>query len=206
MSYGYVGATPSQKKPNTGVFTSNDVADLEQDKLWGGGLELIESIAANNNKPTFSTLKVDEYDMHMLTWRNVQITNDNYSLIMLLDTGSGFHTSTEYTYGMEYIFSGSSTVNRQTSNGAGHHWLNVSTGNQGQERCNGIMYLSNLKSGQFARYTQEGVYPNNSGNVGTIFGGGVFDGNTLEVTQIRLQQDSAGDIIQGQFTLYGIRK
>mgnify|MGYP001217874056 CR=1 FL=1 len=104
MSYGYVGATPSQKKPNTGVFTSNDVADLEQDKSWGGGLELIESIAASNDKPTFSNLKVDEYDVHMLTWRGVQITTDNNSLIMLLDTGSGFLTGTEYVYSMEYLF------------------------------------------------------------------------------------------------------
>jgi len=205
MSYGYVGATPSQKKPNTGVFTSNDVADLEQDKSWGGGLELIESIAASNDKPTFSNLKVDEYDVHMLTWRGVQITNDNNSLVMLLDTGSGFHTSTEYTYSMEYLFQ-SGSVARQVSNGAGHHWLNVSCGNQAGERANGIMYLNNLKSGQYARYTQEGSYMNNSGVIGTLFGGGVLDVNTNAVTQIRLQQDSAGDIIQGQFTLYGIKK
>lgn len=205
MSYGYVGTTPSQKKPNTGVFTSNDVADLEQDKSWGGGLELIESIAASNNKPTFSNLKVDEYDIHMLTWRGVQITTDNQSLVMLLDTGSGFHTSTEYTYGMEYLFKGGS-VARMVSNGAGHHWLNISAGNQAGERANGIMYLSNLKSGQYARYTQEGSYMNASGVIGTLFGGGVLDVNTNAVTQIRLQQDSAGDIIQGQFTLYGIKK
>ena len=205
MSYGYIGAIPSQKKPNTGVFQPNEVADLEQDKSWGGGLELIESIAASNDKPTFSNLKVDEYDVHMLTWRGVQITNDNNSLIMLLDTGSGFHTGTEYTYSMEYLFQGGS-VSRQVSNGASHHWLNVSCGNQAGERANGIMYLNNLKSGQYARYTQEGAYMNNSGVIGTLFGGGVLDVNTNTVTQIRLQQDSSGDIIQGQFTLYGIKR
>lgn len=205
MSYGYVGNTPSQKKPNTGVFTSNDITDLEQDNLWGGGLELIESIAANNNKVDFTNLKVDEYDTHMLTWRNVQIGTDNNSLVMLLNTGSGFLTGTEYTYAMEYLFKGGS-VARQTSNGAAHHWLAVSAGNQTEERANGFMYLNFLKAGQFARYTHEGVYTNNSGTVGTIFGGGVMDGNTLAVTQIRLQEDSAGDIIKGQFTLYGIKK
>ena len=140
----------------------------------------------------------------MLTWRGVQITDDNYSLIMLLDTGSGFHTG-DYTYSMEYLFQ-SGSVARQVSNGAGHHWLNVSAGNQAGERANGIMYLNNLKSGQYARYTQEGAYMNASGVIGTLFGGGVLDANTNAVTQIRLQQDSSGDIIQGQFTLYGIRK
>lgn len=205
MSYGYTGATPSQKKPNTGVFQVNDVADLEQDKSWGGGLELIESIAASNNKPTFSNLKVDEYDIHMLTWRGVQITTDNQSLIMLLDTGSGFLTGTEYVYSMEYLFQ-SGSVARMVSNGGGHHWLNISAGNQAGERANGIMYLSNLKSGEYARYTQEGAYMNNSGTIGTLFGGGAIDASTNAVTQIRLQQDSSGDIIQGQFTLYGIKK
>lgn len=205
MSYGYVGTTPSQKKPNTGVFTSNDVADLEQDKSWGGGLELIESIAASNNQPTFSNLKVDEYDVHMLTWRGVQINTDNQSLVMRLDTGSGFHASTEYTYSMEYLFKGGS-VARMVSNGASIHWLNISAGNQAGERANGIMYLSHLKSGQYARYTQEGSYMSASGVIGTLFGGGVLDVNTNAVTQIRLLQDNGGDIIQGQFTLYGIKK
>ena len=205
MSYGYIGATPSQKKPNTGVFQPNEVADLEQDKLWGGGLELIESIAASNDKPTFSNLKVDEYDIHMLTWRGVQITTDNQSLIMLLDTGSGFLTGSEYVYSMEYLFQ-SGSVARMVSNGGGHHWLNISAGNQAGERANGIMYLSNLKSGEYARYTQEGAYMNASGTIGTLFGGGAIDASTNAVTQIRLQQDSSGDIIQGQFTLYGIKK
>ena len=33
MSYGYIGATPSQKKPNTGVFQPNEVADLENSRI-----------------------------------------------------------------------------------------------------------------------------------------------------------------------------
>ena len=205
MSYGYVGNTPSQKKPNTGVFTSNDITDLEQDNLWGGGLELIESIAANNNKVDFTNLKVDEYDTHFLTWRNVQINTDGESLVMLLDTGSGFLTGTEYVYSMEYLHKGGA-VARQTSNGTSFHFLNVSCGNQSGEKANGFMYLNFLKAGQFARYTHEGVFTNVNGTVGTIFGGGAIDASTNAVTQIRLQQDNGGNIIQGQFTLYGIKK
>ena len=105
MPYGYLGQnTPNQTVSNSGVFSISDVADLEKQGKFGGSLELIEEQTVSSAVTTidFTSIQENKYDVHLLTFDNVQnsggIPNDGFRLY---ESGV-LETASVYQYALQY--------------------------------------------------------------------------------------------------------
>ena len=102
MSYGYIGKTPNQVASNTGVISSQEAAELEENVQLGGALELIESQnIANQQYLEFTNLKTDIYDVHMLTLNSLKRVTDGTNLGLQMEVGGAYLTTNEYPYSTE---------------------------------------------------------------------------------------------------------
>ena len=115
----YIGTQPNNVKKNIGLYTPNEILQLEKDGNWGGSIELIESQTFSSvSSVIFDEIKEDIYDVHFITIDNFQQDGgDNYGMRWLLsnDGGSSYETS---NYAMAYFnltSGGSTTDNKDTS-------------------------------------------------------------------------------------------
>ena len=204
MSYGYLGNEPSQLKSNTGIFTVNDVADLEQDNEFGGAMEFIESITVSNEPADFETLHLDKYAFHVLVFKGMQLTNDEQYLALRFNNGSGYQAGTAYVASM--LNFGPTNKGEYKSNGQGYIYLSRKAGNQNKERINGIAWIYGLSSGQFPHVQVNSVYQDQNGQNQGVYGGGTYDLDTNAITGVRVCQHTTTDnLIEGQATLYGVK-
>ena len=203
MSYGYVGSEPSQVTKNTGVFNVNDAADLNAQKNFSGALQLIETIEVTNSDAQFTNLKVNEYDIHFLTFQNVLLTTDNQSIVLKVDVGGGY-SSANYFLSQQII---GGTLTEIKSNNYGHYWLTISQGGAvNEERGNGYVYIYNLKNGEYPFFTNEAAYSNNTSSCRNNIAAGGWSGSTAEVVGLQILQDAVTSNFQeGKFSLYGIK-
>ena len=86
MPYGVLGSQADQTAKNFGVFSVNDVADLEKQGKFGGSLELIQEIdqTSMTAQVEMTSIKESEYDMHIVQLTNVKPENDNKSFFVCL--------------------------------------------------------------------------------------------------------------------------
>ena len=102
MSYGYIGKTPNQVASNTGVISSQEAAELEENVQLGGALELIESQNISSQQYLeFTNLKTDIYDVHLLTLNSLKLVTDGTNLGLQMEVGGAYLTTNEYPYATE---------------------------------------------------------------------------------------------------------
>ena len=165
---------------------------------------MIETIEVTNSDAQFTNLKVNEYDIHFLTFQNVLLTTDNQSIVLKVDVGGGY-SSTNYFLSQQIISQG--TLTEIKSNNYGHYWLTISQGGAvNEERGNGYVYIYNLKNGEYPFFTNEAAYSNNGSNCRNNIAAGGWSGSTAEVVGLQILQDAVTSNFQeGKFSLYGIK-
>ena len=79
MSFGYVGATPSQVKFNTGVYSLTDYNSQRKTNHFGGVYEHIQTIEVTSAQASiaFTDIKEDKYDVHRLICDEASMTTSN---------------------------------------------------------------------------------------------------------------------------------
>ena len=206
----YIGTQPNDVKKNTGLYTPNEILQLEKDGHWGGSLELIEeqttSGAVNYN---FTSIKENVYDVHLLQISGYTSPNGSQDFGLRFYESGVLETASVYQYTYQSCgVGGSFYENRST--GANH----IRFDNTGSENWvqHLYVYLYNLgNSSQYSFATQQamprrnttgGSY--NSSGTYAMFGGGVLpQASTVDGIQI---YNSATTSTAGTAKLYGVKQ
>jgi len=205
----YIGTQPNDVKKNTGLYTPNEILQLEKDGHWGGSLELIEEInISSTGAIDITNIKENVYDVHLLTFDDFVTTAvaDALSIRLSNDSGSTFETS-NYQYALQYGQSNGSFGELKTTSGTG---LKDITGNiKGTNaRANGYVYLYNL--GNSSKYSFI-TFQSSTTVVSTLifqirFGGGTYT-VAETINALRIDGDSfTGTPTGGNIKLYGVKQ
>ena len=85
--FGYIPEAPIQEPfQNKGIFTPSDIYSLDQIDKWTqlGQLELIATQTGTNVASVdFTAIKETEYNVHFMTFNNMQSVNDNAEIMKL---------------------------------------------------------------------------------------------------------------------------
>ena len=207
--YGFVPSSPTQARgANTGIFEVNDVTDLLLAEQWSGDfgkLELIQTQDLTGTTPTaidFTDLQESTYNVHFLTYNNLQITGglDTIRARVSNDGGSTFESTSNYDSAIQTMTTGGtfSEVTRtsfQSFDRLGQNAVN--------EPYNGYIYIYN--AGDSSKYTFL-THHNTNENDGFRFGSQVYTvAETVNAFRLQLgtyQFKDVGSVI----SLYGIKE
>jgi len=152
--FGYIPESPEQSFGNNkGIFTPTDIYDLTRaDKYTNyGQLELIETQTGTDVATVdFTAIKETEYNVHFMTFNNMQSANDNIEVtqIQLYENGV-LETASVYQLARQNCSTVSFAENRTTGSDAMK--LLGGSGNQANEKQCGYAYFYNL--GDSAKYS-----------------------------------------------------
>ena len=207
MPYGVLGSQADQTAKNFGVFSVNDVADLEKQGKFGGSLELIQEInqTSMTSQVDMTSIKESEYDMHIVQLTNVKPENDNKSFFMRLsaDGGSSFRSS---DYNIAYYSRNTfGTVTDGMSTTYTAFLIGSPIGNNTYENLNCTMYLQNLgNSSLFSTGYVVSNYMDGNGYIYGNYGFNAYDGGAETHNALRFVM-TQGDLT-GNFKLYGYKE
>lgn len=205
--YGYIPEAPEQSFGNNkGIFTPKDIYDLTRaDKYTNyGQLELIETKDLTGTTPTtidFTDLKEDIYNVHFLTYNNLQITGgaDTIRARVSNDGGSTFESTSNYDSAIQTMtvagsFGESTRTNFQSFDRIGQNAVN--------QAYNGYIYIYN--AGDSSKYTFL-THHNTNQNDGFRFGSQVYKvAETVNAFRLFLTTHQFRDV-GSVVSLYGIR-
>ena len=212
MPFGYIGQNQTkQKVKNSGVLSSFEISHLEKQCHAGGSLELIDTISFSSGVSTVSAtnLQEDKYDVHLIHWKNFEITTSGggtcQTNFQLAENGtfttSGYQRAVQGANAGGSDFEGKSTSDSRIFNA-------YSTGNGNNINFSVYMYLYN--AGDSSKYTFATCHSssvNGATQYGFEFGSGVLPQASL-VNGIRIIENNrvgAGNAnISGTASLYGI--
>ena len=195
---------------NTGIFTTNDINELSSFGQWsgsGGQLELIQTIEhqANVTHFDFVNIKEDIYNVHFLTFNNLQTpTVSNYVEIRLSnDNGSTFETS-NYDRGIQYGGINGTFGESKSTTAQEFGVLSYTTANNSK---NGYVYLYNLGSDDKHSYiTHHSPIGVENSTTGWFYFGSQQYMTAEKIDAIRvLNSGSNIQFSSGSMSLYGIR-
>ena len=191
--FGYITDVEQAFRDNKGIFTPQDIIELDQENKWTnfGQLELIQTQSVSSVATVdFTSIKENIYQVHFLTM--IAEGGADYDILLKNSADDGFETS-NYKYGIQYGTSaGSFGEDRSTSD-------SKIMFTQGSANENGYAYFYNLGDSTQYSYVTNHAYGVN----GFKFGSGVR--SVAEVVNgIRIDGRS-GDITSAIISLYGIR-
>jgi len=205
--FGYIPESPEQSFGNNkGVFTPKDIYDLTRaDKYTNyGQLELIETKDLTGTTPTtidFTDLKEDIYNVHFLTYNNLQITgSDTIRARVSNDGGSTFESTSQYDTALQTMttagsFSESTRQNFQSFDRIGQNAVN--------QAYNGYIYIYN--AGDSTKFTFLTAHVTNQ-NDGFRFGSYVYhEAETVNAFRLLLTSNTFKDV-GSVVSLYGIKE
>lgn len=209
MPYGYIGATPSQVKFNTGNFSLNDINQLKKTNNFGGVYEHIETIEVTSATPNiaFTNLKEDKYDVHRIIADEVSMTS-SYRVNCRLSTngGSSFITS-GYTRVTTWRNEDNSDSGEYSSNSEDAIWYSVGTDNSSDTATAGA-YLNFYNLGNSSKekgltFEHAGHNTNNNKNY-MVYGAYQYES---QVTVNAIQFFAyTGNLDKGIYRLYGLKR
>tara|TARA_R100001015_G_C4538005_1_gene102716 strand:+ start:33 stop:668 length:636 start_codon:yes stop_codon:yes gene_type:complete len=205
--YGYIPESPDQSFGNNkGIFTPNDIYDLTKaDKYTSyGQLELIETqnISGTVAQVDFTSIKQNIYNVHFLTYNNIQIDTDANEMGIRIGDGSSFIAGGYQTAIQEGNSNGTFSETKSTSQT--YFRLGGDTGTGTNENANGFVYFYNLgNSSKYSFVTCHCVTWDRNPYAKMVFGSSFF-GDTREVTALRCFI-TTGNFDNGSISLYGVK-
>jgi len=200
----YIGTQPNDVKKNIGVYTPNEILQLEKDGNWGGSLELIEEkpISAVSSA-IFTNIKETVYDVHFLTVNTFIPSIDNTGLQMRFFENGVEENGSVYQYAQFIQDTTSSGEFRSTS--ATALVLNWNSGNGAGETGQSYSYLYNLgNSSKYSFYSgMENHWYYTLNSIRHSFGGGVLP-QASTVDQIKIFVSSG--TFSATAKLYGVKQ
>ena len=202
--YGYIGKEVEQAfKSNKGIFTPQDIIELDQENKWTnfGQLELIESqtVSSSVSSVEFTSMKENIYNVHFLTYTDVHNADGNDE-IRLSFLKSGVSSGPNQRANLRMRANGTFNERRSTSTSYMEIASNTDT-------ANGYVYFYNFGDStkiSTASSHSSSITGSASGNAQqSVFGMSVRTSADV-INGIKIIADST-NIIQGSFSLYGIR-
>ena len=170
-------------------------------------LILIDSVSASNS----ATVTLggadwdDSYNVYMVSNNNVVCQTDTQSLLFrLLDSSNNPLTASSYDVVWKVL---RANTTPEDAYGSGTFFMGVDNyiGTATGEVANGTTYIFNANnSSEYTMITQTTAYVNNSAQLRGMHGGGVFE--SAEATKGVQFYMNSGNIVSGEFKLYGIKK
>ena len=202
----YIGTQPNDVKKNTGLYTPNEILQLEKDGHWGDSLELIEAQTASSDSAIdFLSIQENKYDVHLLQVNNYQADTDNTILTVKLYESGVLETASVYTVAIQGGRA-NGTFSEYKSTASGNGVMNIASGidNASSSSANGYIYFYNFgnaskysfATAQFSYIYYTDVYEMN-------FGGGVLPQASL-VNGFRIVANAG--TFSGNFKLYGVKQ
>ena len=147
------------------------------------------------------------YDVYMVRFDNVIGSSGNNNLEVRVTESGTPNTTSNYDFAHKELDATATFTNRSATN-SDHFQVNIQVGNDSSfnEQSNGILYIFDANnSGEYTFLTYETVFLNPfSGELLGSKGGGVFT-STSTVNGINIFF-SSGNIDNGNFVLYGLKK
>ena len=202
--YGYIGKEVTQAfRDNKGIFTPQDIIELDQENKWTnfGQLELIESqtVSSSVSSVEFTSMKENIYNVHFLTYTDVHNADGNDE-IRLSFLKSGVSSGPNQRANLRMRANGTFNERRSTSTSYMEIASNTDT-------ANGYVYFYNFGDStkiSTASSHSSSITGSASGNAQqSVFGISVRTSADV-INGIKIIADST-NIIQGSFSLYGIR-
>jgi len=208
--HGYVGTVGHTQaiKSNSGVFSPNEVIDLDSDNVWfnAGQLELIEtqSVTSSTASVIFSDIKETEYDVHFVTWNNFQSTVTNKRFVMRFYESGTEESASVYRSSYQGCRTDSFGPNQDDSDS--QIFLGTNTTTTSNQSDSGYVYIYN--AGDSSKYTfanshSTGMYQYGP-NYATYFGGAILPQASV-VDQFKFFSTATSNIEHVDISLYGIR-
>ena len=146
----------------------------------------------------------NSYDVYQVVANNIECDTDTKTLTFRFLDSSNATINTGYSVAYKTLKS-----NATFGNDAGDltvaPFIDLYLGTGTGEQANGVLYIFNSNNAsEYTFYTQEISYLNNSGVLTGNQGGGVL--KSAEVTKGLTFVMSGGNIDNGTFTLYGLKK
>ena len=206
--FGYIPESPEQSFGNNkGIFTPTDIYDLTRaDKYTNyGQLELIETQTGTNVATVdFTAIKETEYNVHFMTFNNMQSANDNAEIMKLQFYESGVVESAGvYQRARQNCSTVSFSETRSTTDDSIS--LLGGSGNQSNEKQCAYAYFYNLgDSTKYSFCTWQADTWTSDPYLFVGFGSGVLP-QASAVNGIRVKTNS-GNIATFTISLYGIKE
>ena len=178
--HGYIGTVGHTQaiKSNSGVFSPNEIIDLDSDNVWlnAGQLELIEtqSVTSSTASVIFSDIKQNEYDTHFATWNNFQGSTHNRRLILRFYEEGVEESASVYESAYQGCRTDGFGANQTT--GEDSIFLSINTSTAASQSDSGYVYIYNAGDGSKYTYTTShstGMYQNGP-SYSSYFGGGIL--------------------------------
>jgi len=205
----YIGTQVNNVKKNSGIYTPNEILQLEKEGSWGGSTELITSNSSDNSAQTleFNNCLVGEHDVYLIQWKNFVPANDENMLYFRLKNASGEILSGYQYAGFYNTATGGSGEDKSTS--ATYLRIMGGGGSSTGENANGHIYIYGASTSERTAVSYSSSYIDQNALYQNIMGGGVYD--TAEVsTGVMFRSISSGGTLGNINTLdvsiYGIKK
>ena len=205
MPYGYLGTTPNQQLNNSGVFSVEEALALKNVGELGGSLELIETQIYSSGTVSavdFTSIKGAKYDVHFLTWSNVDFASEEVPALRFAESGT-WETASVYEFALQgYGTGGTFTENKST----GETYCLL--GNYTNDNTNGCAYIYNAhNSSKYTFVTSQSMDDDQDSSPQSI---GIFGGNVLPqastVDGIRFTGSASTNFSSFTVKLYGVKQ
>ena len=168
-----------------------------------GSLELIETQTVSGAVSTvdFTSIKQDIYNVHLLTYNNIQIDTDANEMGIRVGDGSSYIAGGYQTAMSEGNAAGTFSETKSTSQT--YFRLGGDTGTGSNENANGNVYFYNLgDSAKYSFVTHQCVSWDRNPYTKMTFGSSVF-ADVREVSELRCFI-TTGNLDNGTISLYGL--
>ena len=207
--FGYIPESPAQSFGNNkGIFTPTDIYDLTRaDKFTQyGQLELIQTQTGTDVASVdFTAIKETEYNVHFMTFDNMQSANDNAEIMKLQFYESGVVESAGVYQRARQNMTATGSFGETRSTTDDSISLLGGSGNQSNEKQCAYAYFYNLgDSTKYSFCTWQADTWTSDPYLFVGFGSGVLP-QASTVDGIKVKTNS-GNIATFTITLYGIKE
>jgi len=208
MPYGYLGTAPNQIKKNSGVFSVDDINELEAKNHFGGSMKLITEINASTaSSIVLDTIFEGAYDVHLLHLNSILYSANAETPVMRFsnDGGSSYEVGTAYNYGFQKMAAHDFFGEGRHAGTTGIFEIMGKGGSTAVRKNHSYIYLYNLgDSSKYSYCTSHNIGSDDAGNSITHWGGGMYTGiETVNAIQILC---TSGATITGNIKLYGLKQ
>lgn len=188
------------------ILTSNGAGVLPtfQD-LASGWTRLTTQTASSDTSIDFTSSIDSTYVTYAVVASNIVIATDSQDLQFRASTdgGSSYLAGTNYTYQLDKVTAGTSTLTENSSGGA-QMSITKTQGNAATESCSFVLYLFDPASTATHKGVRSQSFWLDPGSVAALGDMAGAVKTTSAVDAIRFIS-SSGNITSGRFTLYGIK-
>ena len=146
------------------------------------------------------------YDVYKVVISDLKIDTDTVGAVFrYLDTSNNPITVSSYDVAF-LVLKANTTFEDAYGSGTHSYVTDLYIGNDTGESANLVMYLFNSNdASEYSFHTLEGAYLSNDPHLKGIQGGGVLK-QTSATKGVRIYLGASGNIDEGEFKLYGLRK